>query len=312
MIKNVHKGLKKGDLIDIIAPGSKSPLEVISGAKKNLSAIGYKVRIEKDIFSNENPFHSNSDNYRFKDLVKALNSNNSKVIWCLRGGYGCNRLLPKLAKIKRPKKPKILLGYSDITSLHVFFNQNWNWPSYHAINIDRFALKNLTKAQEKEIFAVLTGTIQEVEFKNLKPLNKSAVKKNNITSSVVGGNFTVLQSTLGTPWQIDTKNKILFLEEIEERGYRIDRMFEHFLQSGALKGCRAIVLGDFVGGKEPDGRALWKQAVQRFASQTSIPVFSGMKTGHGKGQRVVPFNTKAKLITGKKATLYISTGVSRV
>ncbi len=302
------KFLKKGDIIDIIAPASTPRRQVLMDGVKKLKALGFKPRFHKGIISKDNPFHSNSDAYRLKHLYKALSAKDSKAVWCVRGGYGCNRLLPHLQKLKKPKQSKILIGYSDISSLHVFLGQKWKWPTFHGPQFDRIGGGRMTAAQEKETFGTIQGLVQKVVFKNLKPLNTSARKRKVIRGSVTGGNIMVLQSTLGTEWQLDTRNKILFLEEIDERGYRIDRMFEHFKQSGALKGCKAIVFGDILGGDEDSGKNFCFYAVDRFAKSLNIPVFAGIKTGHGLNQRVVPFHTKSVLTTGANAQLVVETG----
>lgn len=302
------KFIKSGDIIDIIAPASKPSRKVLMDGVKKLKALGFKPRFHKGIISNDNPFHSNSDTYRLKHLYQALSATDSKVVWCVRGGYGCNRLLPELEKLKKPKSPKILIGYSDITSLHIFLDQKWNWVSFHGPQFDRIGGGRMTASQEKETFGTLNGTVTSVVFKNLKPLNRTARKKQNLRGTVTGGNMMVLQSTIGTKNQLNTKGKILFLEEIDERGYRMDRILEHYKQAGVLKGCKAIVFGEIVGGAEANGKNYCWYAINRFAESLKIPVFSGIKTGHGANQRVVPFNTKALLVTGAKAHLTVETG----
>ncbi len=300
--------LKPGDIIDIIAPASTPSRKILMDGVNKLKALGFKPRFHKGIISKDNPFHSNSDEYRLKHLYQALKSKDSKVVWCVRGGYGCNRLLPDLEKLKKPKSAKILIGYSDITSLHIFLGQKWKWVSFHGPQFDRIGGGRMTAPQEKETFGSLTGHVTSIVFKNLKPMNAAARKKKTLKGPVTGGNMMVLQSTIGTKYQLNTKGKILFLEEIDERGYRMDRIFEHYKQSGTLKGCKAIVFGDIVGGDEDNGKNHCWYAVERFAKSLKIPVFSGIKTGHGANQRVVPFHTKAVLTTGLKAQLVIETG----
>ena len=156
---------------------------------------------------------------------------------------------------------------------------------------------------------ILFGQEKAVEFKKLKPLNDAAKKAKAIKAKIVGGNLTTLQSTLGTPWQIEAKNSLLFLEDLGERGYRVDRMLEHFRQAGVLKNCKGIVLGDFIGGDEPNGENKTNLVFKRWAKELDIPLFSGMEAGHAKIQRPVPFNTSSVLqVEGGKARLTIDTG----
>ncbi|MGZ3745432.1 MAG: LD-carboxypeptidase, partial [Pseudobdellovibrionaceae bacterium] len=256
--------------------------------------------------------HSNSDEKRFGFLREALEAKDSKIIWCLRGGYGSNRLLPYLDKIKKPRQQKLLVGISDITSLHVYFEQKWNWPTFHASLLDRMGSGKLPPKIERETMDLLFGKIRGVEFKKLKAMNKAALSLKSVKSSVVGGNLVVLQSTLGTPYQLKTEGKILFIEDLGERGYRVDRILEHFDQVGLFKKCKGLVIGEFLGGQETDGKVLWPQVFRSWAERLEIPVFSGLEAGHGVVQRPVPLYTEAILNGGKKATLWIEgEGVGR-
>jgi muramoyltetrapeptide carboxypeptidase len=287
--------LEAGDVIDVIAPGYPSPAEQVVGGGEFLRSWGLVPRIPKNLVQ-KHFLHANSDEKRFQFLKQALLSADSKAIWCTRGGYGSNRLLPYLAKMKPPKQMKVLVGLSDVTSLHTFFTQEWGWPSLHACVLDRIGRNDLPKPLVKELRQVLFGETDVLQFSKLKALNSAADKIKTSKASVVGGNLTVLQSSLGTPFQIETKGKFLFVEDIAERGYRIDRMFEQFRQAGLFQDCRGILLGHFIGGEEPaTGKNNFKKVFSRWADDLNIPLFGGVEAGHGEWQRTLPFNTPAVL-----------------
>ena len=195
---------------------------------------------------------ANTDEYRFKSLKNALENKKIKMIWCLRGGYGSIRLLPFIEKMKKPKDPKILIGLSDISSLQIAFAKHWNMPSLHTALIDRFALEKLTDENAAEIKRALFDSSFVMSFDNLKPLNKAAQASKKIKSKVIGGNLMVTTSTLGTPSQIDSEGKIIFLEELSERAYRIDRCLQQLKQAGVFKKAKAVVFGDFTNCDEPN------------------------------------------------------------
>lgn len=301
--------LEAGDVIDVIAPGYPSPSEQIVGGGEFLRSWGLVPRIPKNLVQ-KHFLHANSDEKRFQFLKQALLSRDSKVIWCTRGGYGSNRLLPYLAEMKKPAEMKLLVGLSDVTSLHTFFTQEWGWPSLHACVLDRLGRKALPQKLEKELHQVLFGEIDSLHFSKLKALNAAAQKIKKIKGSVVGGNLTVLQSTLGTPFQIETDGRFLFVEDIAERGYRIDRMFEQFRQAGLFKNCRGILLGHFIGGEEPaSGKNNFKKVFARWAADLKIPLLSGVEAGHDVYQRTLPFNTPAILQNdGGNFSLLVETG----
>lgn len=296
--------LKKGDIVDVVSPGFASTPAEVEGARQFLLKWGLQPRIPEKLIQ-KHFLHANSDERRFGFLREAIEAADSKVIWCLRGGYGSNRLLPHLDKIKKPRRQKLLVGISDITSLHVYFEQKWNWPTLHASLLDRMGSGKVPPKIEKETMDLLFGKTQRVEFKKLKAMNPAALDLRQVKSSVVGGNLVVLQSTLGTPYQVKTEGKILFIEDLGERGYRVDRILEHFDQVGLFKKCKGLVIGEFLGGEESNGKALWPQVFKSWADRLDIPVFSGMEAGHGVVQRPVPFFTEAVLRGGKKGTLSI-------
>lgn len=302
--------LVAGDIVDVVSPGFASTPEQVEAARKFLLKWDLRPRIPKKLIQ-KHFLHANSDDKRFGFLREALAAEDSKIIWCLRGGYGSNRLLPLLDKIKKPRRQKLLVGISDITSLHVYFEQKWGWPTLHASLLDRMGGGKLPAKIEKETMDLLFGETEVVDFNKLKPMNKSALNSRTIRAQVVGGNLIVLQSTLGTPYQLNTEGKILFIEDLGERGYRVDRALEHFQQAGLFKKCRALIIGEFLGGHESDGRALWPLVFKDWAQRLNIPVFSGLEAGHGIIQRPVPLNTHAELTGGRPGHLRIfSQGVS--
>jgi len=301
--------IQTGDIIDIICPGYAVTDEVLSKSVAVIESWGYRARVPDELLKPEF-FHSNSDAKRFAHLKTAITSKDSSAIWCLRGGYGSNRLIPSLAKIRRPLRSKVLIGISDITSIHSFLNQKWGWPTLHASLVDRIAKGNLPDVHLQETLRCLTGEQKTVEHK-LSALNEAAKKAVVRKGMVRGGNLTTLQSLIGTPWNPHFKNCFLFLEDLGERGYRVDRMLEHLIQAGALNGCQGVVFGHFTGGEElnADGsRGLSRvpEALQRFALyQKKIPVWQGVQSGHDIDLRPVPLQTPAVL---RQGILSIQTG----
>lgn len=294
-MKNSILPLSYSDTIDILAPASKALRNELKDAEEYLLKRGYKSRRPDNIYDFQCKLFSNFDEKRFEFLKDSLVKSQSNYLWCLRGGYGSMRLLPALSKLKKPHKFKLLLGSSDITSLHIFLNQNWSWPTLHSPMLARMGAGRASKKEEIEIFDILTGKKSNLEFK-LKPMNKIARSKKNISGKILGGNLMTVQSSLGTPWQIKPRGDILFFEEINERGYRVDRMLQSLMQAGVFKNTKAILLGDFIGGKESDGKNLVKLVLKEFASQIHLPVFYGLQAGHGKIQRTLPLGIKSDIV----------------
>lgn len=302
--------LQPGDLIEIIAPGSHTPLENLEKGAEVLRSWGYKVVYAADILKPE-LFLANSDEKRFNSFRKAMNNPLSKAVWCLRGGYGAIRLLPRVEKMPIPKIKKILIGLSDISSLHAVINQKWCFPSLHASLLDRLALQQLEAGNIQELRDVLENSDYQATFNNLLPLNNAACLKKNIKSQVVGGNLMVVTSTLGTPSQIQPRGKILFLEELSERSYRIDRCLQQLKQAGVFSGIRAVVFGDFTNCGEPNKENYVQKVLESFFQEMKIPAFTGVESGHGQLQRPLFFNTEAHLTCGENAQMIVYSAFAR-
>lgn len=289
--------LVKGDLIDIVAPGSSTDVAILKKACSVLQSWGYQTRVASDLMKPD-LYLSNSDSYRFESLRNALSAPDSKAVWCLRGGYGSIRLLPFLNKLKKPKSKKLLIGLSDITTLQIFLTQKWNWPSIHGPLLDRLGLEILSTENREELKNLLEGKLLKSEFNGLKPLNLAAEKAKRIEGVVTGGNLMVATSSLGTVNQLGADHKILFLEELNERGYRIDRCLQQLHQAKVFSRAKAVIIGDFLKCHEPDGSDISFQTLQNFFRTLKVPAFYGMPLGHGSQQRPLVFNTKA-IITAK-------------
>ncbi len=286
--------MQPGDLIDVIAPGSATENSILHSSVKALEAWGYKVRCSENLLKPE-LFLANTDAFRFQDLKKALEAKDSKAVWCLRGGYGSIRLLPFLNKMKTPQKKKLFIGLSDISSIHLFLNQSWKWPTVHGPLVDRLGLDLLTAENIQEMQHVMTGENTETLFDRLVPLTAAAKSVKNIAGTIIGGNLMVITSSVGTKNQINGSGRILFFEELSERGYRIDRCLQQMKQAGVFKNVKAVVFGDFIKCEEPDGIDLSLPTLTQFFSDMKIAAFAGVQSGHACLQRPLFFNTPAQI-----------------
>lgn len=307
MSKKSWSVLQKNDIVDIIAPASHSPLNRLEDGIKWVESTGLIPYIPKDII-NTDVFFAAPLKTQVEHLKRALYSD-SKAIWCLRGGYGSMRLIPHLLKLKPPKKPKLFVGFSDITALHLFFSQEWNWPVIHGRTISQMNPDLKNTPDRKFLRDVIFGKKTEMTFKKLIPMNELARKEKQIKAPITGGNLRIIQSSIGTEWEMQAKGKIVFIEDVGERGYSIDRMFEQLIQTKIMnKNIKAVVFGDFTEGLEKDGRDLTLEALQRFADKVPYPVLRGMPAGHGEVNYPVPFNTNSMLELGKSGSLTCSYG----
>lgn len=289
--------LQPGDTVEIIAPASRCENQILSALATLLTSWQLNCIVEENIFGND-ILCANTDEIRFQLLKKALQRPETKAVICVRGGYGSMRLIPELSTIKPPAATKIFLGMSDITALHLFLQQNWHWPTLHgSLSQDKFSPESIAFTK-----SILFGETRQVTFSG-KALNTLAEKSSGIDATITGGNLCLVQTSIGTLWQMDGRDKIIFLEEVGERGYRVDRMLEQLQQANLFKNAAAIVFGDFTEGDEKDGSSLIQPVLERFAQQCKFPVVKISGIGHGKTNFPLPMGTKANLRLGKNIQL---------
>lgn len=296
---------QKSENINIIAPAFGYVPDILEKVESFLKSWDLCPLIPNDIFG-EDILFAQSDEVRFDHLYKALHNEESRFIWCLRGGYGSARLLSFLENIPSPSKSKILIGSSDITALHIFLNQKWGWPSLHAAPLKTIVMNDISKESVERLKNLLLKGQMKQRYTSIKPLNGAAEVKRTIHAPIIGGNLTLVETSLGTFWQTDTNNKIIFLEEVDERGYRIDRSLVHLSQAGLFNDAKAIIFGDFLGGEEKDGSSLIQSVLKRFADSLSIPVLKMEGIDHGFNDTPLPLGFPLVLETGKMFHLLIS------
>ncbi len=287
------------DIIDIVAPGYGAKKEDIKRAESYIKTLGFTPRIPKDIFKNH-PLHSHDDDYRLNHLVTALKAKDSVGIWCFKGGYGTAKLIPELAKIVPPKHKKTLIGFSDITALHLFLNQQWKWPTLHAPVLWQLLHDRVDAECGQKVKEYLLKQHQP-EFA-LTPMNHPA-KNFSGNAKITGGNLALLQTSIGTEWQMKARNQFLLIEEVDEAAYRVDRMMLHLTQAGSFNGVKAILLGDFTFADKPEEVQKIDAILQDFASATSVPAFRIRDIGHGKLNNPLPFGVKAEIFSTRSQTV---------
>ena len=214
---------------------------------------------------------------RLEELKKAFSSQlNTDFVWALRGGYGFHELLPYL-KTSDFKTRKIFMGFSDGTSLHYYLNKSLNQPSLHSPHPNWFALsQNKALVKKLSLFLKAPQSYAPV-FRNLKLLNSKFTK--SLCAKIVGGNMMTLQSVLGTKFDRGCRGNILFLEEVDEPAYKINRILTHMEQAGFFKGVKAVLFGHLSHESKKQERLILK-VVERWADRQKFPVVSNLQVGH--------------------------------
>ncbi|WP_342219848.1 LD-carboxypeptidase [Rickettsiella endosymbiont of Miltochrista miniata] len=299
--------LKKNFVIDIIAPASGvTDTAILEKLKSLLKSWQLTPRISSELFGPD-LLCANSDEKRFQQLKEALINTDSQAIWCLRGGYGCTRLIPHLLKLSPPEQCKLFIGFSDITALHLFLQQKWRWQTLHGPTLNQVVHHLIEEENINELKKVIFGQLPELIYL-LTPYHKPINTFDSTQAPLTGGSLSLVQTSLGTDWQIETKDKILFLEDVNEVAYRIDRMLQHLQQSGILTHVKAILFGDFTFPTKLEEKKKIQAVLERFAKQQNFPVLRCPDIGHGKKNRCLPFGTPAYLDLNKNQLTIKITG----
>ncbi len=267
------------DVIDIIAPSGKVNPESLPRLAEALSRLGFTARIPPEMLG-EDLLSAHSDGIRLRLLKEALYAEDSAFIWAVRGGCGATRLLPGLKDLAPPKRKKHLMGFSDITALHLFLTQAWGWETVHGPSARQIAEPEELDAQSLALTIAWLNNRKLPFAYPLTPLNPAA-EHAEIDGVLTGGNLKLTECSLGTFWQIQSDNKILLLEDLNELAYRIDRSLVHLNQAGVFDHAQALIFGDFTFESNAKEVAQNERVLKRFAMELKIPVFRGVFFGHG-------------------------------
>lgn len=282
--------------IRLLAPSYGCEKEQLLEVASFLTKEGFDVSYSCDFFQKD-PFSSAPKEIREKDFKEALLLKEPHILWPIAGGYGAMDVLsPALLELKSP--PHILVGFSDITCLHGLFNGVYNLSSIHGCCARHLVMTDKSELTKVSVLDLLkTNTIHQVL--EVKPLNAPAFEKDSFEGDIIGGNLTLVQCCLSTPWGLNPKGKILYLEEVDERGYRVDRLFLHLFQTGFFEELKALILGDFTEGLEPDGSCKIDIALKRWCQRLDLPIYHLPDTGHGKVNKAFWLNKKTTIIAKK-------------
>lgn len=290
------KALKKGDTIRIVASSSPFNKRAFLQGVKLLNDWGFKTKYHRGIFAKE-PYLAGTDKRRASELIQAINDDQAKAILFARGGYGAMRLLPLLDKAKLKSKPKIILGYSDITSLLHYFQQRLGWVNFYgpvvAKDLNKKAHKDTLQSFHKSLIS--TQTLNGYSLKG--PIS---LRRGSATGPLVGGCLSLIVSLMGTKYELNTDNKILFLEDTNERPYEIDRMLMHLKLAGKFNKCKGIVFGSLVG---PNPTEHYIDTIKGIVSDYKFPVLFNFPAGHTKKKITLPLGIKVCLNTKHSRSL---------
>lgn len=297
--------LKAGDTIAFVAPAGPVEIEPITRYATQLEAIGFHVQIPPNVVRKWE-YLAGTDEERANELNEAIRNPEVKAIFAIRGGFGLTRILDRIDYEALRKSPKVVVGYSDLTALHLAIARKTQLVTFHGPmpmsnlwQADTPKYKYANDAFRRVVFAksYSDGT---VGFAIPLPtdVTTKALVGGKATGRLVGGNLSLVCATLGTPYAIDPKDSILFLEDVNEAPYRVDRMLSQLRLAGILNAVSGVVIGDFSSKDAEEKRAI-NRVLQEYFGSLRVPVLMNFPVGHVPENATIPHGALAEIDSEK-------------
>lgn len=302
---NKGKALRAGDTIGLVATSSPATEEQLVQAIAVLESFGFQVKVSGTCRERYGGYLAGTPQQRAFELNAMFADDEVDGIMCMRGGYGAPQMLPLLDYDCIAQNPKLFVGYSDITALHTAFGQQASLATLHgpmatsdlAHGLNDWTLQYLLRAvtRPEPLGAIINPPGEEIV----------CLVEGEAAGPVVGGNLALIAALMGTPYQLDTRGKLLFLEDIDEEPYRIDRMLTQLALGGLFADCAGIIIGTWTDcePKKREGFTVW-DVFQQIVVPYQKPTIWNVQIGHGPTNMALPLGVQARLdATGCQLTI---------
>ena len=297
------KALKKGDKIGIIAPSGVFGRGLFEKGLEAIQNMGFLPVWNEEIFS-KTRYMAGSDERRKTELIDMFKNKDIKAIFCARGGYGAGRLLPLLDKETITSNPKIFVGYSDICFLLHYLEQQCSLVAFHGPMVAGDLARGLNPYEAELFIRLLTMT---KPLGKIKIDNTRVIREGTGEGTLTGGCLSIIVSSMGTPFELDTKGKIIFLEDTNEEIYRLDRMLTQMKMAGKFDRVKGIIFGNIYKSGEEEQ---FIEMVSEVFSDSKMPILYRLPAGHGGGAMTLPFGIGVKIDGKKQKIEFLESAVS--
>jgi muramoyltetrapeptide carboxypeptidase len=277
--------LQQGGTIGIVAPaGRVNPIQLKKGVAR-LEHLGYHVVLGENV-TRQQRYLAGTDRERAKDFQDMVLNTEVNAIFCARGGVGTARIIPHLDQDLLAGSPKIVVGSSDITTLLLYLTHSFGWVTFHGPMAATHFGREPSLEHESHLFGILSGKTTEMKFPDLQ-----ALKPGTVDGILTGGCLTLLCTTIGTSFEIETDDRLLFIEDINEAPYRIDRMLSYLKLLGKFDHVRGIIFGEMPGCHPED----LPEIILDILGEVRYPILFGFPSGHGLGTATLPLGISMRL-----------------
>lgn len=292
------KRLRQGDTIGVIGPSGAVRTEgAVDAAVAYMKELGFNVKLGESANARYG-YLSGTDELRARDLNAMFADPQVDAIVCTRGGYGTMRILDQLDYDVIRANPKIFVGFSDITAMHIAFQEKCGLVTFHGPMATMWNDELPKDFIRESLFSGIMNDAPMGELHNAPGYHeRRTVNPGSAEGVLVGGNLSLIAGTIGTPYEINTKDRILFIEEIGERTYCVDRMLTQLRLAGKFKDCAGIVFGDFndCPVEYPDFGLTLEEVIRDCAASSGKPIFTGLQAGHVTPKITLPLGVRVRM-----------------
>jgi muramoyltetrapeptide carboxypeptidase len=321
------KALKRGDTIGVVAPAGPVDRERIDRALDRMRKRGFHIKTYGSLYRRID-YLAGFDESRANELMAAFDDSETSAVWCARGGYGSMRILDQIDFDVIRCNPKVFVGFSDITVLHLAIQQEAGLVTFHGPNLqdgfgkeqdmwagDEAALRRAFMIDEQSPlqkgYDFDLGLWREERFDG--PSTRLwTLRPGQAVGRLIGGNLAVLCGMMGTRFEIETAGRILFLEDVNERAYRIDRCLSQLTLAGKLKSAAGVILGSFSydDSNHGDSKEVVDRVFHKYFDELNIPVLTGFPAGHAESNIMLPMGVVAEVNADDRSVKILESPVS--
>lgn len=294
------KALRPGDLVAVVAPGARPEEAALEAGVEQLRNRGYRVRVGAHVLDRYGHM-AGADRDRATDLMEAFLDTAVSGVFCARGGSGCSRTIPYLDLRAISGCPKVFVGYSDVTVLHLALTRYAGWPTFYGPMVATELDSTCSAGDPCGLWRIVSscepvGALAVGRLADTSGLNAGVAE-----GTLVGGTLCVIESAIGTDYALDTRERILALEDAQEPPWRVDRMLTHLSHAGVLGGAGGFVIGSLseIGGDET-GDLPVQQSLRDHLVPQNRPAVSGYPFGHIAQPVTLPLNCRVRLDAGAR------------
>ncbi|MDO4321699.1 MAG: LD-carboxypeptidase [Lachnospiraceae bacterium] len=298
------KRLEKGSTVGVICPCSAITAEQEKKCREVLEKMGFRVKMADNLTADYAGYMAGTGKIRAQWINRMFADPEVDAVFCARGGDGCGRVVEYLDLDLIKANPKIFVGYSDVTTFHLLFNQVCSMGTFHGPMVSSNMIDAFDEESEAAFWDALTCSGDYV-YKNPIGFPVKVLREGRARGVVTGGNLALLSASMGTPYEVDTRGKIFFIEEINETGNRLERMVYQLKNAGKFRDSAGILLGQFTDCDnkpmpEYDAICCFRDALEDYDG----PVLYNLQTGHGEKHITIPLGAECNMDTKNRRILF--------